>query len=481
MNPLLEITNLTAGIGQVDLVRNLSWTIRPGEHWIIRGKTGSGKSSLCQAITGKMHLRSGQITYPFLGENPGFDARRAAVQMVSFTDNSRLFNPVETTHYYQQRYHAFDSEGHLTVREYLQLQGLDADNPEHTKVLFSLGIDRLLNRERIKLSSGQTRKLLLVKALLHQPAVLILDNACLGLDVGSVRVLYDLLEEVVLQRPVSLVLTEPIPYIPDFITHEIHLDEGTSSKPSAERAPEYAEPDPELHQVKDYFHSTDFSNPPETMVNLEDIHVNYLDTSILKYFNWKVFPGEKWALQGPNGVGKSTLLALIYADHPQVYSNKVYLFGQRRGKGDTIWEVKKRIGFSSPELHAYFHSKASALDVILTGLEDRFQLLHPPSHEAIEMARTLLRIVGKTFLAERPFPTLSTGEQRLILFLRALIKAPEMLLLDEPYQGLDDVLIHKCNQLLESVLTDRHTLIFITHRKEEIPKNVAQQLNLAET
>lgn len=481
MKPLLQITNLTAGIGPVDLVRNITWTIRPGEHWVVRGSTGSGKSSLCSAITGKMHVRQGQIQYPYLGDNPSFDQRRSAVQMVSFTDTSRLFNPVETTHYYQQRYHAFDSEGHLTVREYLQLQGLDTENPEHQKILTSLGIDRLLDREQIKLSSGQTRKLLLVKALLHQPAVLILDNACLGLDVGSVRVLYDLLEEVIRHGSISLIMTEPLPYVPGFITHELILHEGTrvDHYPDPPQIPE--ESQTAINTLIRHFQSTKFSKQPESMVRLEDIHVNYLDASILKRFNWKVLPGEKWALQGPNGVGKSTLLALIYADHPQVYSNNVYLFGQRRGRGDTIWEVKKRIGFSSPELHAYFHSKASALDVILTGLEDRFQLLHPPPKEARQVALVLLIHVGKSELADRPFPTLSTGEQRLVLFLRALIKAPEMLLLDEPYQGLDDVLIQKCNQLIESVLTDRHTLIFITHRKEEIPANVTYQLNLTET
>lgn len=448
---------------------------------MIRGATGSGKSSLCQAISGKMHLRSGRITYPFLGETPSFDQRRAAIQMVSFTDSSRLFNPVETTHYYQQRYHAFDSEGHLTVREYLHRQGMDEPNPDHQNLLKSFGLDGLLVRERIKLSSGQTRKLLLVKALLQQPAVLILDNACLGLDVGSVRVLYGLLEKVIRQRSISLVLTEPLPYVPEFITHTLTLAGGArleeKSGSDAPTVPQEMDQS-ELKELTDYFYSTDFSHRPESMVNLEDIHVKYLDASIFEHFNWKVLPGEKWALRGPNGVGKSTLLALIYADHPQVYSNRVYLFGQRRGHGDTIWEVKKRIGFSSRELHAYFHSKASALEVILTGLEDRFQLLHPPAPAAIRIAKAMLHYLGKTSLESQPFPTLSTGEQRLILFLRTLIKAPEMLLLDEPYQGLDEALIRQCNRLLENCLTRDHNLIFITHRIEEIPANVTHHLDL---
>jgi molybdate transport system ATP-binding protein len=199
---------------------------------------------------------------------------------------------------------------------------------------------------------------------------------------------------------------------------------------------------------------------------------------VLNNLNWRVKPGEKWVVSGNNGSGKSTLLSLIYADHPQAYANRISLFGRRRGHGESIWDIKRRIGFTSPELHAFFDSNLTAQEVLLSGLNDTFRPPKTVTTSQLDLLQALLRFSGLEADASRPFRQFSTGEQRMLLLLRALIKAPPVLLLDEPFQGFDAKTIERCRRLLDAVLTPEQTLIFISHFRTEVPEGIKLALAL---
>ena len=212
---------------------------------------------------------------------------------------------------------------------------------------------------------------------------------------------------------------------------------------------------------------------------LKNATVAYYGKKIINQINWTVKPGEKWALFGANGSGKSTLLALLFGDHPQAYANDIYLFDQKRGVGQNIWDIKKRTGFTSSELHFFFNAKLTAEETIITGLFDHVYLKRPPNSTEQELIDLLMDYFEVTPIKNRPFQHLSTGEQRIMLLIRALVKNPPLILLDEPFQGFDLATIALAKQLLNAILTPQHTLVFITHYEREIPKIVQKRFVFA--
>ena len=486
----IVLENVDVAIGQQVILQNLNWTVKQGEHWAITGERASGKTVLSQFLAYKHRLANGRRHYPFLGEQPKWEDIKKAIKLISFTDTSKLFLNAQHYHYYQQRYNSFDSEGHLTVQQYLMDGDLDLE--PHMDLLERIGIASLLDVERIKLSSGQTRKLLLAKGLMEQPSVLILDNAYLGLDQGSRDFLNDWLDELVTKVGTTLIIVGHHQDLPKCITHELELTKGrakTISFSGPTNALQHEEDTPTksqdqeineeaLSKIKAYCKGKKFPVNKADILYLDDVTISYQDETILNQLNWKVRQGEKWVIYGPNGAGKSTLLSLIYADNPQAYAHRVYLFGKRRGTGESIWDVKRQFGFTSPELHAYFRENPSARNIVMTGLTDTFVLNRKSTEAEKAFAQLLFDYFGLESISGQAFRHLSTGTQRLLLFMRALIKVPPVLLLDEPFQGLDQIDIQRCKILLEQILQKEQTLLFISHYQSEWPTTIEHILEL---
>ena len=217
----------------------------------------------------------------------------------------------------------------------------------------------------------------------------------------------------------------------------------------------------------------------DEVVRLNGVSIRYGDRTILRDLDWTVRRGEKWALGGENGAGKSTLLSLVCADNPQSYACDISLFGRKRGSGESIWEIKKHIGYVSPEMHRAYLKNLPAVEIVASGLHDSIGLYKRPRPEELDVCVEWMDIFGIGDLRDRPFLQLSSGEQRLCLLARAFVKDPELLILDEPLHGLDTYNRRRVKAVIEAFCHRRDkTLVMVTHYAEELPATITHRLYL---
>jgi molybdate transport system ATP-binding protein len=215
------------------------------------------------------------------------------------------------------------------------------------------------------------------------------------------------------------------------------------------------------------------------LVRLRHATVRFGDSVILRNINWTIRAGESWALLGPNGSGKTTLLSIILGDNPQVYTNEVEVFGRPRGSGESVWDIKRHIGWVSPEQHLHFNASATCFEVVASGYHDTVGLFEPATARQRTTARRCLARFQLLAFAEHPLFALSAGLQRMVLLARALVKRPRLLILDEPCQGLDashrDSFVRTVDALIRAHAV---TAIYVTHRPDEIPRSITRVLRL---
>jgi molybdate transport system ATP-binding protein len=464
---VFELSNATVVRGRETILRDFSWTAREGEAWAVVGPTGSGKTTLAEALLGRHALHGGELTWPL------FDRLRAAgraadyasqvVAHVTFKEDSRLFS--YAGRYYQQRYEFADSASDtpVSLADFLSVGAAD----ERAAVCERFGLAGRLDQPFMTLSNGQTRRARLARAMLAKPELLVLDDPFIGLDAAARADLTALLGELIREgKRVVLVCREDA--VPAWATNVLELPgrAGGSRPPLASRE-EHKEENERLAPAA----------RRDEILRLADVTVTHAGHTILDRVSWSVRAGERWALLGPNGSGKTTLLSLLCGDHPQAYSNDISLFGRRRGTGETIWDVKRNVGLLSPEFHLYFTGPLTAARTAATGFFDALAD-QPTTDEQNRTVAGLFGDLGISHLAGRAFKTLSTGEQRLVLLARALVKRPALLILDEPFQGMDSESTAHCRDWLDRNLSPQQTLLFVTHEPSELPRSVSQTLRL---
>lgn len=349
----------------------------------------------------------------------------------------------------------------------------------------------VLDKYVITLSSGELRKFQITRALLNLPEVLVIDNPFIGLDAATRDRLSDLLAQLVRETGLQVVLVMPrVDVMPSFITHVVRISGGEAVRMPVE---EYSAPladdgilpsdaaDAILSLPHKNLADTPFypGLPGSEIVRCNSVTIRYGERTILRDFGWTVREGERWAVSGENGAGKSTLLSLICADNPQSYACDIELFGHRRGSGESIWEIKKHIGYVSPEMHRSYQKNISALDIVASGLFDTVGLFMHPDGEQYELCREWMRIFGIEDLAGRSYLRLSSGEQRLCLLARAFVKDPELLILDEPLHGLDARRSEMVRSIIDTFMQRPHkTLMMVTHYESELPSCIDRRLHL---
>ena len=417
----------------------------------IAGRNGSGKTQYVDQL--RKQLSSSRVRY------------------IAFCDT--YGTATDRAYYLQQRWnqHDIDKEtpyvGELLEKAYT-LTGEDtAERRKLQQDLYALfQFQPLLNKYIISLSSGELRKFQLIKTLLAQPSILILDNPFIGLDAQTREQLNELFPVLAKEQNMTIYLVvarkENIPAYVDKIIWMTPEDE-------------YCAP---LHHLDDCSKEAILSladKQQETydndeIVSFNNVSIRYNDRTILRNINWTIHQGECWALSGQNGSGKSTLLSLICADNPQAYACDIRLFGKQRGSGESIWEIKRRIGYVSPEMHRSYQHNIPAIQVVASGLKDTVGLYTRTNEAEREQCRWWMHIFGIDDLEQRPFLSLSSGEQRLVLLARAFVKVPSLLILDEPLHGLDSQNRQIVKEIIQtySQLPGK-TLSMVTHYEEELP------------
>jgi molybdate transport system ATP-binding protein len=490
---LLSIQHVTARYLSNILLKQLNFTINKGENWALIGESGSGKSALLQTIAGRFNVTGGEIKYGFyddlLKDHPASDTTVTPQKMMAIVEPTHHFRNLSNTteFYYQQRYNSSDSEDALTVDEYLRsiphlsLRGNYWDLP---KAIATLRLENLLNKQLIKLSNGETKRLRIAAALVKNPALLLLDAPLTGLDVQTRAGFNVIIKEIIASGITVIMATSPYE-IPDGITDIAVLKDGGIIRTIKRGAFDPARFVQNIDETADRSKLRALLNTNAEkrsfnfMVKMNSVNIKYGDKVILDDVNWQILPGERWALLGPNGAGKSTLLSLINGDNPQAYANDIVLFDRKRGTGESIWDIKRKTGFVSPELHQYFPTENSCLQVIESGYYDTLGLFRPSQKAKADAALGWMHALEIDKYARNLLKNVPASVQRLCLLARALIKNPDLLIFDEPCQGMDAHQQAHFKNIVNTICDMSNvTLIYVTHYQHEIPDSVTKVLQL---
>lgn len=474
----IALTDAVARNPQVRLEAPVSLELKPAEHVAIVGPNGAGKSLLVDLLTGRYPLLSGSVCYDFRPSE-----RQTVYENIRYIAFRDTYGSADANYYYQQRWNAHDQEEAPLVRDLLG----NYEETEEVCTLFDMfGLRPLLDKRIILLSSGELRKFQLTKALLTMPRVLILDNPFIGLDASARALLTNLLNRLSTLGSLQLVLVLSVERdIPSFITHVVPVGgKRVGEKLPAEVyrqcsrvLPETADRDLFRRIAELPYRHTDYMS--EEVIQLNRVSIRYDDRTILRDLDWTVHRGEHWALSGENGAGKSTLLSLVCADNPQSYACDIRLFGRQRGSGESIWDIKRHIGYVSPEMHRAYQKNLPAVDIVASGLHDSIGLYRRPKADELDVCRWWMDTLDVSALQDRPFLSLSSGEQRLCLLARAFVKDPELLILDEPLHGLDSGRRWLARQVIEAFCRRQNkTLVMVTHYEEELPPCIDHRLHL---
>lgn len=493
--PLVKLESVTLQIDDKLLFENTSWEIQYNQHWAVIGKNGSGKSIIVNAICRDVPVVRGKIHY-FFGEE-GNKSRPFFVknEIVKLTPEVHGKLMREQSGYHQARWNSIEGRNSLTVSDFLSDNSHISEDKaaiQKKEIVDWLGIQYLLKRKILHLSDGESRKVLIARALMQSPELLILDEPFCGLDNRSRNVLKNALESLLETDSVQIILvTQRQEEIPKGITHVLCvdnnrvIDQGIRDKIlRSSFAREVFSGDKDnitesISQVQNRTQNT--SKEDSILVEMKNTSVSYGGVDVLRNINWTMREGENWAIIGPNGAGKSTVLSLILADNPQVYANEISIFGRKRGSGESIWEVKSKIGWLSPEIQLYYPGSKTCHEVVCSGFFDTMGLYRSPSEEQEKTADEFMSKLGVKQLSERYFGMISRGEQRMVLLARAMVKEPRLLIMDEPCQGLDSSHRTKIIELVDELCSQMSvSLIYVTHHFDEIPKAITHILKLRE-
>ena len=492
------------------LLENVSWKMSSKEAWLVVGANGSGKANFLNALAGdgaRFVPNKDGAFFSNVFENSteiiSLEKAAALIEEERANDESEY---VEGGVDHGRTARVFLCEGILGKKIRRQTNG-EFEIPEMAARLENFpevklcGIENILDRGLKYLSTGEIRRTYLCRALLGKKRLLILSDPFAGLDAQSRKILLDFFDGIATRQlknsceesgafPRIILSMERFNEIPESINCVLEFSKNAISFCGSRR--EYEEILSQRQKENSDFReknkiefkqtvqnlvaensAENFSDEKfsaeKILVEMRGVNVGWGEHRVLRDLSWTLRRGEHWLIRGPNGSGKTTFLELITGDNMQVFCNDVKIFGARRGSGETIWDIKKRLGIVSYRLHVEYRMVGqNLLGVIVSGFHDSIGLYEAASDVEIAAAKKWLALGGFSGRENEQFSNLSYGEQRAILILRASVKSPEILILDEPCHGLDENFRQKILDLLETIAeSGTTTLLHVTHDPSE--------------
>lgn len=472
--PVLEFKRVNSHFGQELILKDVNWRIEAGEHWAIMGHNGSGKSTLAKILAGKLPAIGGQVL--FEGGAGHFPSR----QLVSFEKLQNILGRIRM----QEELNCYSGQSNkpILLEDVLYtFEKTDNNAAEPGDEIFGIADKELFKRDLRTLSAGEVRKLLIMHLIRKRPEILILDEPFENLDAPGRTMLTAFINKLLPELKLLVVISHRMDEIPAAVTHVLGLKAGRTVFALPRAAAMSAA---NLQKL--------FSPPPldgsrfcplpkgQILVELVDGHVRYGAKTVLQNMHMTIYENEHWAITGPVGAGKTSLLTLITGDHPQSFANNIRLFGKKRGSGETLWDLKKVIGYVSFNSHLTTEQGQSALQIVLSGFFGTNGLFKTPHLDQIKAAESWLERFGMRHLSQRAFRTLSYGEQKRALLARAMAKQPRLLVLDEPFCGLDMSfrIIFK-NELNRIAAEGLSTILMVSHHEDDLPECISRHVRLA--
>jgi molybdate transport system ATP-binding protein len=464
-DPLFSLQELFAELRNGQRFENLDWQVRQGQHWAVIGGNGSGKTALLRLLLGQLSPSAGTLSYA-----AGLDPERDIAQVSM--DLAQQLIDADVRHDISDVCDNAVDEG-TTIRALVQQSGASEAGIDAALALF--GIRELAGRGLRFVSTGQLRRALLARAVAGNYRLIALDSPLDGLDRQSRSDIAALLERLMAPSRSTLYFSRSSADLPAGITHVLALDDCRITFAGTRAAWQQHAVATPRQRGSIAARAVDFSAEP--LIRFENASVSYNGQPIFSAATFSVHPYQHTLVSGPNGCGKSTLLALISADNHKAYGQDIWLFGRKRGSGESIWDIKRHLGVVSTALHSNYPRGFTGLQVTLSGLFDSLGLYDNYGVAQRAQAQQALQLLQLEGLSNKLFQHLSYGQQRLLLLARAIVKSPALLILDEPCIGLDD---EHCDQLLQllgiiTAQTDT-TLLYVSHVGEEIPAGMQQTL-----
>ena len=454
------------------VLRQITWTIRPGQRWVLVGANGAGKTQLLKLVAG--------IVWPAPAARPVRSyrlGRESAASPAGFKDEIAYLG-AERQDKYQRR--GWDASAQRVVgtglyRTDIPLDELSAaDRRRVLRILGSLGSAALARRPFSSLSYGQRRVILLARALAARPRLLLLDEVLNGLDAANRRRVLAWLARA--RRLPWVLATHRREDVPVSASHALLMERGRIAYAGPmRRAPLAARLDGRRRRPPAPARRR-AARPGRSLVRLANARVFLAERAVLSGLTLTVRTGDWWVVHGANGAGKTTLLRTLYGDHGVASGGIVERSGIEPGV--PLEDFRKRVGLIAPHLHADHPRRLTVEEVVQSGRHASIGLNEPPSSADRAAARRALAAFGLSHLARRPLGELSYGQLRRVLFARAWVREPQLLLLDEPFAGLDAATRRTLLARVRAHAGRTAAVVVTTHRRGEFGDCATHELEL---
>lgn len=461
---VIELKQVMARIGAHFTLTLPAFSLLCGENWLVTGPNSSGKSAFGRLLAGQLDFTGDAV----------FSMKREIGKALSYLSpdlEKKLFlNELRND---DSEFIEGGVDFGRTAQEIMLPDEIDHPDGDalFKKLVDIFQVQHILQKGFRFLSSGETRKALIIRALLHDPELLILDDPFSGLDRESRTALNRALAGLMKSGLQVVLITPPSESPPHGVNRILVLEQGGIAIQGEREAVLRSEPfrrllssqKPVPDRLPDPL-TKEASPNIDTLVSIKDLSVSYYGRMVFRNLDWIFRTGEHWSILGPNGSGKSTLLSMISGDNPKAYGKAIWIFGRKRGTGESIWDIKKHLGVVSPEFHRNYRAGGSLLSVVISGFFDSIGVYDAVAPAHMKIAREWLHMAGLEKEEKSPFDRLSFGYQRVALILRAMVKHPLLLILDEPCHGLDVSGRALVLNLMEAIARHGKThLLHVTH------------------